>query len=91
MNRTLLILMVEDERRRVDRLQTWLPADMRIVWVRSAGAALGVLRRDRRAYAGVLLDHDLQGQVRTTADQAMDGRNIVDAIAKVVENIDDLR
>ena len=83
MPRILNILIVEDDKSRVDRLTEWIPADMRIVWARSGGAALGVLKRARmNDYAGILLDHDLQGNARTEEDCALDGRDIVDEIIR---------
>lgn len=57
------LLLIEDNNDRVELFQSWLPEEFRLVHAGSAGRALGVLQRDRNAYAGLLLDHDLQEQV----------------------------
>jgi len=48
------------------------------VHARSGGVALGLLRRgDTSAYAGVLLDHDLDTSKVTEADSQLSATNIV--------------
>ncbi len=70
-----LILLVEDDPQRAAKIQSCVPADARCIWARSAGAAIGILRRDK--FAGVLLDHDLESDPRASG---LDGR----AVARTV-------
>jgi CheY-like chemotaxis protein len=80
-NRFLRILVVEDTDARVDTFREWLPADVRLVHARSAGAAIGVLRRDGgRTYDGIMLDHDLQEQALTSMEEHLSGKDVVRAI-----------
>jgi CheY-like chemotaxis protein len=75
------VLMVEDNEIRAQRLQSWLPEDVRTVVASSVGRALGVLQRDRGdVYAGILLDHDLGQQAAVSSDRYMTGMDVVDAI-----------
>jgi hypothetical protein len=81
----LRLLIVEDDPDREATLRAWLPPDVRPVVARSAGRALGVLRLDPgRVYAGVVLDHDLQGQVATEADRFLTGQEVVRAVIRYV-------
>ena len=49
------------------------------------GRALGILRRDPgRVYAGIVLDHDLQGQIASEADRFLTGQDVVRAILRYV-------
>lgn len=52
-----LVLLVEDDDQRAAEIQACIPDQIRCVHARSAGAALGVLHRDK--VDGVLLDFDL--------------------------------
>lgn len=82
----LTILLVEDDPVREGRLLSMLPADVKTVVARSAGAAIGVLVRDPgRVYAGVILDHDLQQCAMTDADRRLSGQNVVSAIVQHVD------
>ncbi|MEE2829157.1 MAG: cyclic-phosphate processing receiver domain-containing protein [Myxococcota bacterium] len=82
----LRLLLVEDSAIREERIRLWLPPEVHMVWAKSAGAAIGVLQRDRgRTYAGLRLDHDLQQQVRGGADGELTGQDVV---LKVIEVID---
>ena len=68
------LLLVEDDSDRVEIFRSWVPAGVHIVWARSAGAAIGLARRDRGSvYGGVLLDHDLQQQAITADDKNLSG------------------
>lgn len=59
-NATLRILLVEDSERRKQVLESWLPADVRFVWISDAGVAIGTLNKSTgRPYDGIMLDHDL--------------------------------
>jgi len=55
------ILLVEDDNNRVNLIREWLPDDLYLVHAGSAGRALGIIQRDRGAYAGIMLDYDLRG------------------------------
>lgn len=82
------ILIIEDDTRRSEQLKAWLPEDMRAVVARSAGAAIGILNKDRghNVYAGILLDHDLERRVATEADQYLCGADVAEAIKRNVSN-----
>ncbi len=71
------LLLVEDDDGRVEMFRSWVPPGVHIVWARSAGLAIGMIRRDRSVdYGGVLLDHDLQQQVITSGDRSLSGSNV---------------
>lgn len=74
------ILLIEDDNGRVRKIMEWLPEDVRLVHAGSAGWAIGILQRDRDAYAGIMLDHDLQGQIATDMDFFLSGTNVVKTI-----------
>lgn len=80
------ILLIEDDIARVRQIEEWLPADVRLVHAGSAGRAIGVLQRDRSTYAGIMLDHDLQGRVATERDTELSGSTVVKAIITQVPN-----
>ena len=83
----ILILVVEDDERRVTRFRQWADPNVRIVWARSVGKALGILDRDRgEIYQGIMLDHDLEKNAVVPIDLAFDGRKVVDAIIDCVSN-----
>ena len=65
------IFIVEDDQRRVDWFRAWLPKDMRLVHARSGGRELGVIQRDRTAFSGIMLDHDLQQQAISASDSKL--------------------
>lgn len=85
------ILCVEDDATRVGVFEEWikymkLPYEVRFVWAKSAGAAIGLLSRDRgRVYAGILLDHDLDLQNLTSWDGLYSGKDVVKKIVEVVD------
>ena len=79
------LLIIEDDTERERVLRSWLPPDAKIVVAGSAGRAIGVIERDRgRVYAGILLDHDLQGRIATVTDHYLDGKDIVTVIVKYI-------
>jgi CheY-like chemotaxis protein len=81
----LRVLIIEDDRSRVEKFKAWLPEDVISVVAWSAGRALGILERDRGAvYAGILLDHDLQQHAATGADEYLSGTHVADAIVRNV-------
>ena len=52
-----LVLLVEDDDERAAKIEQCVPHQVRWVRARSAGAAIGILRRDK--FTGILLDFDL--------------------------------
>ena len=52
-----LLLLVEDDDQRAAAIKACIPREIRCVWVKSAGTALGVLGRDK--FSGIMLDFDL--------------------------------
>ncbi len=83
MRRFFRILIIEDDDERTRIIRSWLPSDVKTVIASSAGRAIGILERDRgNVYAGILLDHDLQGRIVTTTDHYLDGKDIVNVIVK---------
>jgi len=77
------LLIIEDDHERERVLKSWLPPDVKTVVASSAGRAIGIIERDRgNIYAGILLDHDLQGRIATTTDHYLDGKDIVNVIVK---------
>lgn len=79
------ILLIEDDNNRVEAIRSWLPADVRLVHAGSAGRALGILQRDRSAYAGIMLDHDLRNQIATEIDFFLSGSDVT---SKIIDLID---
>jgi len=77
------LLIIEDDHERERTLKSWLPPDVKTVVAGSAGRAIGVIERDRGSvYAGIFLDHDLQGRIATASDHYLDGKDIVNVIVK---------
>jgi len=74
------ILLIEDDDSRVIKIREWLPENVRLIHAGSAGRAIGILQRDRNTYAGIMLDHDLQGQIATDMDFFLSGTNVVKTI-----------
>jgi CheY-like chemotaxis protein len=86
-SKPLKILIVEDDMWRAREIAMILPEGFLPVIVKSAGAALGMLERDRGyVYAGLCIDHDLQRQAMTGADHSMDGNTVVDAVRRYISN-----
>jgi len=89
------ILLVEDsleravwfkQTARVGRGPASKDCEFRFVWARSAGAAIGILKRDPgRVYAGILLDHDLTEQALTAADGLYNGKNVTASVIQYVD------
>ena len=79
--RLFRLLLVEDDLGRVQEFRSWLPARVRLVWAQSAGAALGLIRRDRgHVYGGVLLDYDLNQRTITEDDETLSGSDVTLAL-----------
>lgn len=78
---TCRLLIIEDDINRVYTFQSWCPPDVKLIWAKSTGVALGMLHRDRgTVYAGILLDHDLLNLTMTDDDQFLCGQDVVGAI-----------
>ena len=80
------ILLVEDSDDRARTLQSWVPANIRIVWAKSGGDAVGILTRDGGGvYAGIMLDHDLHQQLRDPSAKQLTGADVARKIVECVE------
>lgn len=78
--RELRILVVEDNQDRVIQFKIWA-AEVLFVHAKSAGMAIGCIRRARPdEYHGILLDHDLQMETRGGADRELSGTDVVRVI-----------
>lgn len=76
------LLVVEDHPEREELIRAFAAPEFRVVVATSAGAAIGILRRDSgRVYSGIVLDHDLQGRRHAEHDQFLSGADVVNAIA----------
>lgn len=82
------ILLVEDDDRRVAHMKLLFHPGIRLVRASSAARAIGIIQRDgtlrsdsRPAYAGVMLDHDLDHHPINAADQKMNGTDVARALA----------
>ena len=75
------MLVIEDNPERVELFRSWAAGNAQIIWARSGGAALGLIRRDSgNVYGGVLLDHDLHEQAMTEADLNLSGTQVAEAL-----------
>jgi len=72
-----LILLVEDDPLRAEKIQACIPRGARCIWARSAGVAIGVLKRD--TFACVLLDHDLE---KEPYNSGLNGQAVARAICE---------
>ncbi|MBF0231787.1 MAG: hypothetical protein HQK65_01940 [Desulfamplus sp.] len=85
------ILLIEDNIKRINIFKQWVGRYTLLSIVSSAGAAMGMLRRDNnnrngRVYSGILLDHDLQEQAITVSDLSLSSTNLIDLIIENIEN-----
>lgn len=82
----LRVLIIEDNPERERPILAGLPSDVKGVVARSAGLAIGILRRDPgKVYSGVILDHDLHERQIVAADAHLNGQDVVGAIAQYVD------
>ena len=82
---TYRLLVVEDDRERIDSFRGQIAPWFRPTFVRSAGRALKVLELDGgRVYAGILLDHDLDQSVAAESELQLSGRQVVDRLVQRV-------
>lgn len=75
----IFVLLIEDDPDREKRFMAAAPEGIRVVHARSAGMALGMLRRDQ--YGGILLDHDLGKAAITVEDRSLSGTDLIETIA----------
>jgi len=79
------LLLVEDDPARYEFFKRHTAPEFRIVWARSGGTALAILKRDAPDdYAGILLDHDLGDQGR--GDGFATGQVVARAVAQKIDN-----
>ncbi len=78
------VLIVEDNPQRIQTFLEWLPADVVACVATSVGKAIGVLQRDAKELAGILLDHDLTEQAVTDADLTRSGSDVSGLIVQLV-------
>ena len=71
-----LVLLVEDDDERAAKIEQCVPHEVRCVRARSAGAAIGILRRDK--FTGILLDFDLYRSAH--GDPRFTGESVAQAI-----------
>jgi hypothetical protein len=60
------ILIVEDDKGRVRQIKEWLPSDVRLVHAGSARRLSGFFSGTAMLALGIMLDHELQGQIAPT-------------------------
>lgn len=81
------ILLIEDDPVRIETFRRWLQGRAILVEVKSAGQAMGVLKRvEPDELSGVFLDHDLNQQARTAADLSLSGSRLIDLVCQYVDN-----
>ena len=79
----LPILLMEDDEPRHSKLTAWLPKDVRLVWAKDAGVAIGILERlEPGNYAAFILDHDLSRKLRSADSRFLSGADVVDALLR---------
>lgn len=78
------ILVVEDNRLRLQTILDMLPGDIVPCVATTAGRAIGMVQRDRKALAGIMLDYDLQERAETAEDFTRSGADVAAVIARQV-------
>ncbi|KAB2890141.1 MAG: hypothetical protein F9K32_09860 [Desulfobulbaceae bacterium] len=84
------LLVVEDDPKRIDLFQSWLPAEFRANFVKSASLVPEILnlnrkeKRKQNMIAGICLDHDLQMQPAVAEDLDLSGTTVVMHIIRAV-------
>ena len=73
-----VLLLVEDDDQRAAAIKACIPPDIHCVRAKSAGAALGVLRRDK--FSGIMLDFDLYRSAH--ADGQLTGESVAAGICE---------
>lgn len=86
MSQPFRLLLIEDDKVRIEKFREWVPKNTILVVATSAGQAIGLLRRIAPGdYGGLLLDHDLQQQAVTGADTGLSGSDLIEIITQTVE------
>ena len=83
----LRLLIIEDNPQRIALFNQWMPTDIKPVFAKSAGRAIGLLQRDcGRVYAGIMLDCDLHEQPVLESERWLTTNNfiplVVDSICR---------
>src|SRR5215472_14371196 len=73
-----VLLLVEDDDQRAAAIKACIPPKVYCVWTRSAGAALGVLRRDK--FSEIMLDFDLYRSAH--GDPHLNGESVAAVICE---------
>jgi hypothetical protein len=73
-----VLLPVEDDDQRAAAIKACIPPDIHCVWTKSAGAALGVLKRDK--FSGIMWDFDLYRSA--TGDPQFTGESVAAGICE---------
>ena len=73
-----VLLLVEDDDQRAAAIKACIPPDIHCVWTKSAGAALGVLKRDK--FSGIMLDFDLYRSA--TGDPRFSGESVAAGVCE---------
>lgn len=77
------LLVVEDDESRVRNFRLWLPPEVRLVWAKNAGQAMGTLRRaEADTFAGLMLDHDLDHRTMTADGSRFTGTHVAHVIVE---------
>ena len=83
LQKTIRILLVEDDPERIKLMQAWAPQTVRLISATSGGRALGIIERDRGVvYQGIMLDHDLDRQALLQSDFSVSGTAVVGSIIR---------
>ena len=80
MKKHIRILIVEDNATRAERICHWIPQGIVPILASSAGLAIGIIQRDFKELAGLMLDHDLQEQRITESDAYLSGTDVTRTI-----------
>lgn len=82
----LRILVVEDGASRVEKIRSWMPSDIIISNVTDTGVAMAQIKADKgNVYAGIMLDHDLQNQLKVESSAYLSSSDLINVI---IHNID---
>jgi hypothetical protein len=75
--RKKLVLLVEDWEPRANEIKACVPRSIHLVWARTVGAAIGILRRDQ--FQAILLDYSLHGP---ESEEHMSGEDVAGGICE---------
>ena len=84
--KTMRILVVEDDSLRVEKIKSWVPSDIIISNVTDAGVAMAQIKADRGwIYAGIMLDHDLEKQLKVASSARLTGSELINIIIHYID------